>query len=318
MRLKHNKKRNTAFVYEALVRELTESVVKNNKNKQNKIVSIIRDHFTGQSVLKRELDLYRSIYETRDIEKTTAEKIVLQVKEEHDSLDKRRLFQEQSALINKINKTLSSKVYNNFVPNYKTIASVYSIFQEALPVKDRVLLEENIIDQMSASVQTEQEGQQPIDSLVYGSFATGFNEEYSSKLNENQKELLNNYISSFVDNGLELKVYLNEEVGSLKDRLLKVKNSKQFSQDNSLKEKIEKVLGLNPATGNTISIHLGQYGLYLKETSDDKSFVKNVSLKQQNMDDVTLDIALHLLKFPIEVGDYLKKPINILSNPPRI
>ena len=241
MRLKHNKKRNTAFVYEALVRELTESVVKNNKNKQNKIVSIIKDHFTGQSVLKRELDLYRSIYETRDIEKTTAEKIVLQVKEEHDSLDKRRLFQEQSALINKINKTLSSKVYNNFVPNYKTIASVYSIFQEALPVKDRVLLEENIIDQMSASVQTEQEGQQPIDSLVYGSFATGFNEEYSSKLNESQKELLNNYISSFVDNGLELKVYLNEEVGSLKDRLLRIKNSKQFSQDISLKEKIEQV-----------------------------------------------------------------------------
>ena len=37
MRLKHNKKRNTAFVYEALVRELTESVVKNNKNKQNKV-----------------------------------------------------------------------------------------------------------------------------------------------------------------------------------------------------------------------------------------------------------------------------------------
>ena len=241
MRLKHNKKRNTAFVYEALVRELTESVVKNNKNKQNKIVSIIKDHFTGQSVLKRELDLYRSIYETRDIEKTTAEKIVLQVKEEHDSLDKRRLFQEQSALINKINKTLSSKVYNNFVPNYKTIASVYSIFQEALPVKDRVLLEENIIDQMSASVETKQEDQQPIDSLVYGSFAAGFNEEYSSKLNESQKQLLNNYISSFVDNGLELKVYLNEEVGSLKDRLLRIKNSEQFSQDISLKEKIEQV-----------------------------------------------------------------------------
>ena len=94
---------------------------------------------------------------------------------------------------------------------------------------------------MSASVQTKQEDQQPIDSLVYGSFATGFNEEYSGKLNENQKELLNNYISSFVDNGLELKVYLNEEVGSLKDRLLRIKNSDKFSQDNSLKEKIEQV-----------------------------------------------------------------------------
>tara|TARA_Y100001938_G_C8091028_1_gene435059 strand:+ start:1697 stop:2527 length:831 start_codon:yes stop_codon:yes gene_type:complete len=241
MRLKHNKKRNTAFVYEALVRELTESVVKNNKNKQNKIVSIIKDHFSGHSVLKRELDLYRSIYETRDIEKTTAEKIVVQVKQEHDSLDKKRLFQEQSALINKINRTLSNKVYNNFVPNYKTIASVYSIFQDALPVKDRVLLEENIIDQMSASVIVEQESQQPIDSLVYGSFASNFNEEYSNKLNENQKKLLNNYISSFVDNGLELKLYLNEEVGSLKNRLTKAKNSKKISEDVSLKEKIEKV-----------------------------------------------------------------------------
>jgi hypothetical protein len=55
MRLKHNKKRNTAFVYEALIRELTESVVKNNKNKQNKIVSIIKDHFNNSSVLKEEL-----------------------------------------------------------------------------------------------------------------------------------------------------------------------------------------------------------------------------------------------------------------------
>ena len=84
MRLKHNKKRNTAFVYEALVRELTESVVKQNKNKQNKIVSIIKEHFKADSALKEELDLYRTIYETKEIEKTLAEKIVLKVKEKHE------------------------------------------------------------------------------------------------------------------------------------------------------------------------------------------------------------------------------------------
>ena len=128
MRIRHNKKRNTAFVYEALVRELTESVVKNNKNKQNKIVSIIKDHFTGDSVLKEELELYKSIYETRDINKNTAEKIVVEVKDRYNSLDKKKLFQEQSALINKINKTLSKNIFSNFVPNYKSIASVYSIF----------------------------------------------------------------------------------------------------------------------------------------------------------------------------------------------
>jgi hypothetical protein len=248
MRLKHNKKRNTAFVYEALVRELTESVVKNNKNKQNKIVGIIKEHFRSNSVLKKELDLYRSIYETRHIEKNTAEKIVFQVKEKHESLDKKRLFQEQSALINRINRILSNKVYNNFVPNYKTIASVYSIFQDALPVKDRVLLEENIVEQMSASVETKQEEQQPIDSLVYNTFADSFNREYST-LNENQKDLLNNYISSFVDNGLELKVYLNEEIGKLKNQLNDIKIKQK--QNDSLVEKVQQVYNILENTKET-------------------------------------------------------------------
>ncbi len=244
MRLKHNKKRNTAFVYEALVRELTESVVKNNRNKQNKITSIIKEHFGTDSVLKKELDLYKSIYETRHIEKNIAEKIVVQVKESHDSLDKKRLFQEQSALINKISRTLSNKVYNNFVPNYKTIASVYSIFQNALPVKDRVLLEENIVDQMSASVDAPEETLQPIDSLVYSTFVDSFNKEYSSALNENQKSLLNNYISSFADNGVELKIYLNEEIGRIKKSLEGIKINKVILSDKTLKEKVEKVYSI--------------------------------------------------------------------------
>ena len=250
MRLKHNKKRNTAFVYEALVRELTESVVKNNKNKQNKIVTILKDHFCGESMLKEELDLYKSIYETRQIETTTAEKIIYQVKEKHDTLDKKKLFQEQSALINKINRTLSNKVYSNFVPNYKTIASVYSIFQDALPGKDRVLLEENIADQMSASFSETKQVQQPIDSLTYNTFANKFNEEYSNLLNEDQKNLLGSHVSSFEDNGVEFKTYLNEEIYRLKEKLQQAKNNKEISNDVNLKEKLEKVYNVLDNTKN--------------------------------------------------------------------
>lgn len=241
MRLKHNKKRNTAFVYEALVRELTESVVKSNKNKQNKIVSILKDHFKKGSVLSTELNLYKSIYETKEIEKGTAEKIVVEVKQKHETLSKKELFQEQSALINKINRTLSNKVYDNFVPNYKTIASVYSIFQDALPVKDRVLLEENIVDQMSSSVEVKQEMQQPIDSIVYNTFVNKFNEEYSGQLNESQKQLLCHYISSFADEGLEMKLYLNEEIGRLKSRLRAASSAESVIADESLKNRIDKV-----------------------------------------------------------------------------
>ena len=241
MRLKHNKKRNTAFVYEALVRELTESVVKNNKNKQNKIVSIIKDHFTKGSALNEELNLYKTIYETKDVEKNIAEKIVVEVKQKYNSLDKRNLFVEQSALINKINKTLSNKIFSNFVPNYKSIASVYSIFQDALPIKDRVLLEENIVDQMSSSVVVKEETQQPIDSLVYSTFVDKFNQEYSESLNEGQKTLISHYISSFADNGIELKVYLNEEIARLKDKLTEAKTTEEGKETPAMSDKLSKV-----------------------------------------------------------------------------
>jgi hypothetical protein len=250
MRLKHNKKRNTAFVYEALVRELTESVVRQNKNKQNKIVTIIKEHFTGSSLLKEELELYKSIYETRDLEKETAEKIMFQVKERHDLLDKKKIFQEQSALINKINRTLSQKVYNNFVPNYKTIASVYSIFQDSLPVKDRVLLEESIVDQMSSSVGEELNTQQPIDSLTYKTFVNKFNEEYSENLTESQKSLLGHYISSFVDNGVEFKLFLNEEISRLKQGLQESKKNKNIANSEDLSDKLQKVYEVLDNTKN--------------------------------------------------------------------
>ena len=244
MRLKHNKKRNTAFVYEALIRELTKSVVKNNKHKQNKIVSIMKEHFANGTELSKELDVYKSIYETRSIEKGTAEKIVTEAKQKYSGLNKGTIFKEQSALINKINKTLSKNIFNNFVPNYKNIATVYSIFQDALPIKDRVLLEENIVEQMSSSIEARTEEQQPMDSIIYSTFVNKFNEEYSSKLNENQKELLTKYISSFSDNGVEMKYYLNEEIGNLKEKLKSCKTAPEISQDNSLKEKIDKVYSI--------------------------------------------------------------------------
>tara|TARA_B100000927_G_scaffold289364_1_gene285832 strand:- start:1588 stop:2421 length:834 start_codon:yes stop_codon:yes gene_type:complete len=273
MRLKHNKKRNTAFVYEALVRELTESVVKNNKNKQNKIVGIIKEHFKINSVLKRELELYRSIYETREMDTNIAEKVVTQVKKDHDSLDKKTLFQEQSALINRINRTLSNKVYNNFVPNYKTIASVYSIFQDTLPAKDRVLLEQNIIEQMSAIPGGEViKTQEPIDNLTYSTFVKTFNKEYDKALNESQKALLGSYVSSFEDNGVDFKIFLNEEIGKLKEELLAVSATDEFLKDKVLKEKLETVYTILDKT---------------KEKPIDTQTIELVLNAQQLVDDIS-------------------------------
>ena len=235
MRLKHNKKRNTAFVYEALVRELTKNIVKNNKAKVNKIVPIMKDYFSRTSVLGRELGVYRSVYETRGMDKKSAEKILIESRHQYEMLDKREIFSQQTDLIKKINKALSPTVFRNFVPNYKNIASVYSIFNADITAKDRVMLENRMVDEMTSSVEPGKPKEE-IDNLVYETFVQKFNTKYSDSLSENQRELLNKYISSFIDGGVELKAYLNEEISRLKDVIDSMENMATVSADKTLME----------------------------------------------------------------------------------
>ena len=82
----------------------------------------------------------------------------------------------------------------------------------------------------------------PIDNLVYKSFVKKFNSEYGDKLLEEQKILLTNYITSFVDNAVELKLYLNEEVTRLKTALNEVKEKSEIKNDSMLLAKTDKVI----------------------------------------------------------------------------
>lgn len=244
MRLKHNKKRNTAFVYEALIRELTKSIIKNNAGRKKKITSILSEFFNPSSILRKELDLYRTLYETTDLKRTSAEKLMIEAKIAYDRIDKRKIFSTQTTLIKKINKILSPGVMNNFVPNYRNIATIYSIFNAPTPTKSKVLLEDRIIDNMTSPEKKETENQVPIDNLVYKTFVDKFNEQYSETLSEGQKHLLSCYISSFADNGLELKYFLNEELGRLRKELTYSLSTSEIVEDNSLKENMGEVLKL--------------------------------------------------------------------------
>lgn len=242
MRLKHNKKRNTAFVYEALIRELTKSIIKQNSNRKNKIVSIIKEYFSEGTELSKELSLYRNIYETTNIPKKTAEKLMLETKIAYNTLDKQKINNEQNTLIKTINHSLNGKVFNNFVPNYRNIASLYSIFNAGLPnTKEKIILEEKIVDYMSASVGSSNQELAPVDNLVYKKFVDNFNEVYSEQLNERQKNLLTRYIASFSDNGLEFKIFLNEELGLLKQSIDLAIVSEIAKDNDDLKEKFVEI-----------------------------------------------------------------------------
>jgi hypothetical protein len=241
-KIKHNKKRNTAFLYETLIKELTKSVVEKNIEKKEKLSSLIKECFAKGTILFKELGLYRALYETQDLESKTAEKLLGEAKRIHASLNKTKLFEAQSVLIKKMNTILSKGVYSNFVPNYKSLATIYQVFNEETPVKKRILMEEGIINSLTSSTSNTKEEMKPIDNLVYNSFVEKFNKEYIGKLLPEQKNLLNKYITSFMDNGLELKIYLNEEIGKLKEELQNSINIQEISSDVEMKEKANKVL----------------------------------------------------------------------------
>ena len=117
--MKHNKKRNTAFLYECLVKELTKAIVRKNDERKQTIIKIIKESFKKGSALKTELDIYRSISECNKMSKEFAQRFLTESKKDFNDIDKKKIFNEQTALIRQINESLSNRVFANFVSNYK-------------------------------------------------------------------------------------------------------------------------------------------------------------------------------------------------------
>jgi len=244
-KIKHNKKRNTIFLYEALVRELTKATVEKDQDKRETILSIVKEHFNNNTLMGREVRIYKNILETKDAKQSIAEKILSESKIEYSVINKKQLFVEQSQMISRINKELSKDVFTTFVPNYKNLATLQQVFNNVdLTAKERVLLEEEVLQLMTeATGQVEGKELRHIDNLVFKTFVERFNKEYSGLLEE-QKTLLSRFISSGIGGDLEFQMYLNDEIGRLKEEVSTAKTAKEFTEDTEMLSKADQVLGI--------------------------------------------------------------------------
>ena len=247
MKVRHNKKRNTAFLYESLIKELTKSIVRNQTETKQKVINILKEHFGKDSILKKDLDLYSTLLESKGLNESFGKRLIIEVKKDHDSLDRKAVFNSQTNLIKVINETLSNEVFANFLSNYKNIATIGQFFQSKdLDATRRLMLEDRIVTLLTANTINEQRKIKHIDKLTYKTFVNKFNESYKNTLRDEQKNLLTNFITSFSDNGLGLKCFMNEEVGRLKAALQNIltedviKENKDYSSNlNRVIEKLE-------------------------------------------------------------------------------
>jgi hypothetical protein len=242
--MKHNKKRNTAFLYECLIKELTKTIVRKDNPNKVKVISIIKEFFAKNSPLQEDLQLYKQLLETKGAKDKYARRLMVEVRKDWETLNRKKVFNLQTSLIKQINETLTPESFKNFIDNYRDIATVGLFLQSSdLKAKQRIVTEDRMF-QMVAGKTAVTKDLKHIDNLTYNTFVNKFNETYKHSLRNEQRTLLTNYIISFSDNGLGLKVFMNEELGRLKREMQLIIESPTASdvykqRGNKVLEKLE-------------------------------------------------------------------------------
>jgi hypothetical protein len=240
MRLKHNKKRNTAFIYEILIKELSKASMNNLQERKIKIISILKNFFSKGKPLREELEIYQSFNDLLGINENTIQKIISEARHQSSKLDYGKIYENQTKIIGLINKNLGQESWNTFIRDYKKVATVnQAVFFKTNP-KKQVFIEQKLVEILMKS-RAEKKSFPNINKLTLTTFLDKFNDEYGKSLNEHQKELLNKFITSYNDDGLELKIFLYDELDRLKNNLKKeIKNNNDdYSKFELILEKME-------------------------------------------------------------------------------
>jgi hypothetical protein len=140
--------------------------------------------------------------------------------------------------------------------------------------KEAIILEQRILQKMTGKIEENQ--MEPIDSLTYTTFVNKFNEQYGTSLLSEQKELLNHYITSFSHNDLETKIFLNREIGRLKESLDSAREVKEIKEDPEMlrktqlvRERLEALSSVTELNKETLTLILKTQELIKEVHSDD-------------------------------------------------
>ena len=251
---KHNKIRNTGLLFECLLRQITSDVL--NNSEKSIAVSIVKQRFSENTELGKELALYNILINRKFDDDKRAEYFISEVINSRKNLNNSTLKRERYNLIKEIQTKYNlQKFLSSKVNNYKSYASIYKLFEySALSPDEKTESFFNLVEhvtttdsiKLSDSI-TKLPNDEDLRILTYKTLLERFNQKYT-KLSGAQKNLLREYINN-ISNTNSLKDTLKEIVKGLKRDL--TTHSKNF-QDKVVKIKmteaiksINKFCGLN-------------------------------------------------------------------------
>ena len=266
MKVKHSKFKNTAILFELLVKQITQEVLSNStKNLSEKI---IKEFFNSKKELAKELRLYNWIMKERFSSNDDAKLFLSEVIEERKKLDESKLAKEKYNLIRTIKESYElEKFLSSNLQNYKLLASIYKVFESkthGIKVEIREFIDSNntILEHITNKKQTKKsqdnlyeefkKQSEDLRLLTYKLLIENFNSKYSN-LDDSQKSLLREFINN-VSNTSTFSKFINEEAKKalssliseskdISDMVTKIKISemiKLYKSDKFLKENSEK------------------------------------------------------------------------------
>jgi hypothetical protein len=235
-KIKHSKFKNTGFIFELLVRQITSEIMSANKSIAEKI---LKEHFNSKKELSKELKLYQYLINEKYNSESKANQFINTILEARKKIDEKKLTKEKYILIKEIKETYNlDEFIKSPISNYKTLASIYKIFETVTSeesfdptdiVSSRFTIAENIINSSiqnkdvkvkDAVLEEYRKQDDDLRAVSYKLLVESFNSKYKN-LTEDQKGLLREYINNINNTG-KLNQYVNEEVTKLVDSLKEV------------------------------------------------------------------------------------------------
>jgi len=235
-KIKHSKFKNTGFLFELLVRQITSEVMSSSKSVAEKL---LKEHFNSKQELSKELKLYQYLINEKYNSESKAEQFINTILEARKKIDEKKLTKEKYNLIKQIKETYNLEEFiKSPISNYKTLASIYKIFETVITdtqyeptdiVSARFTIAENIINSSiqnkdvklkDAVLEEYRKQDDDLRAVSYKLLVESFNNKYSNLTND-QKGLLREYINNINNTG-KLNEYVSTEVTKLVEGLKEV------------------------------------------------------------------------------------------------
>lgn len=203
----HNKKRNTALLYEFLIRSVSAALVEGDKKTSGTSLKILKKFFRPGTQLYKEFRLFNSLVKTTVTSDGVSSSIISEARSAAAAIDTAALDKEKSQLIRSINYLIKNEnFFDQPVSEYKMYATIQTLMNEWRKrpgtadidtiAKYEQSLRDWLLSEKKGPDQTITEDSPGTSRLLMKVMMKKLNEKYSETLNSDQKEIIRSYAFS--------------------------------------------------------------------------------------------------------------------------